>query len=76
MAIDFNSNGDGEMSNSAAFDDIGPSGPRTRSEIAGRIRRARDHLKMAEERLNEGELGMAARWLQRAADEAAAIEKD
>lgn len=62
--------------NSPAFDDIGPSVVRTRAKIAGCIRRARDHLKMAEDRLNDGELAMANRWLHRAADEAAAIEKD
>lgn len=63
------------MSNSEAFDDIGPSAP-TYIAIAGRIRRAKEYLKLAEDHLNDGELGMADRRLHRAANEAAAKKED
>lgn len=60
---------------SEAMADIGPTTP-SRLQIARRIRSARELLKMAEERLNADELGMAQHWLQRASNEAAPITED
>lgn len=57
------------MSNSEAFDDIGPSAP-SPVQIAGRIRKAKEHLAMAETRLNQGEYGAALRRLDYAAQAA------
>lgn len=61
--------------NSAAYDDINPSAP-SRVSLARRIRTAREMLQMAEERLNEGEIGMADHWLNRASKAAYPTRED
>lgn len=59
------------MTDSTAYDDISGNGAPTRIQIARRIRKAREFLNLAEERLGQGEINMARHWLNRACCESA-----